>query len=91
MLGSKLRGQSEFLMAGSLRDLIPDDHVLARVDRVLDLAVVVSDDHPALRRARRRKERWSKDDAHLYQRHRWRSEGFHVASPLRVNIIVAVS
>src|SRR5215211_2327872 len=24
-------------MAGSLRDLIPDDHVLARVDRVLDL------------------------------------------------------
>jgi hypothetical protein len=40
-------------------------------------AVVVSDDHPALLRARRRKERWSKDDAHLYQRHRWRSEGFH--------------
>lgn len=38
MLGSKLRGQSEFLMAGSLRDLIPDDHVLARVDRVLDLS-----------------------------------------------------
>ncbi|GGC72636.1 hypothetical protein GCM10011504_57720 [Siccirubricoccus deserti] len=25
-------------MAGSLRDLIPDDHVLARVDRVLDLS-----------------------------------------------------
>lgn len=40
-------------------------------------AVVVSDDHPALLRARRRKERWSKDDAHLYQRHRWRSDGFH--------------
>ena len=40
-------------------------------------AVVVSDDHPALLRARRRKERWSKEDAHLYQRHRWRSEGFH--------------
>ena len=40
-------------------------------------AVVVSDDHPALLRARRRKERWSKDDARLYQRHRWRSEGFH--------------
>lgn len=38
MLGSKLRGQSEFLMAGSLRDLIPDDHIFARVDRVLDLA-----------------------------------------------------
>ena len=37
MLGSKVRGQSEFLMAGSLRDLIPDDHILARVDRVLAL------------------------------------------------------
>jgi transposase len=40
-------------------------------------AVVVSDDYPALLRARRRKERWSESDAHLYQRHRWRSEGFH--------------
>ncbi|MFT8247359.1 IS1182 family transposase [Roseomonas sp. BN140053] len=40
-------------------------------------AVVVSDHHPALLRARRRKERWSKEDARLYQRHRWRSEGFH--------------
>lgn len=40
-------------------------------------AVVVSDDHPALLRARWRKERWSKEDALLYQRHRWRSEGFH--------------
>jgi hypothetical protein len=40
-------------------------------------AVVVSDDHPALLRARRRKERWSAEDARLYQRHRWRSEGFH--------------
>ena len=40
-------------------------------------AVVVSDDHPALLRARRRKERWSKEDARLYRRHRWRSEGFH--------------
>ena len=40
-------------------------------------AVVISDDYPALLRARRRKERWSKDDARLYQRHRWRSEGFH--------------
>jgi transposase len=37
MLGSKPRGQFELLMAGSLRDLVPDDHVLARVDRVLDL------------------------------------------------------
>ena len=40
-------------------------------------AVVVSDEHPALLRARRRKERWSEEDARLYQRHRWRSEGFH--------------
>jgi len=40
-------------------------------------AVVVSDNHPALLRARRRKERWSAEDAKLYQRHRWRSEGFH--------------
>jgi hypothetical protein len=40
-------------------------------------AVVVSDNHPALLRARRRKERWSEEDARLYQRHRWRSEGFH--------------
>lgn len=37
MLGSKPRGQFELMMAGSLRDLVPDDHVLARVDRVLDL------------------------------------------------------
>lgn len=40
-------------------------------------AVVVSDDHPALLRARRRKGRWSEEDARLYRRHRWRSEGFH--------------
>ena len=40
-------------------------------------SVVISDDHPALLRARRRKERWSDKDARLYQRHRWRSEGFH--------------
>jgi transposase len=40
-------------------------------------SVVISDDHPALLRARRRKERWSEEDARLYRRHRWRSEGFH--------------
>ena len=40
-------------------------------------AVVVSGNHPAPLRARRRKERWSKEDARLYRRHRWRSEGFH--------------
>jgi transposase len=38
MLGRKARGQLEFFVCGSLRDLVPDDHVLARVDRVLDLA-----------------------------------------------------
>jgi transposase len=38
MLGSKPRGQLELMMVGSLRDLVPDDHVLARVDRVLDLS-----------------------------------------------------
>ena len=38
MLGSQVRGQTELLMAGSLRDLIPDNHILARVDRVLDLS-----------------------------------------------------
>jgi transposase len=43
----------------------------------INKAVVVSDDHPALLRVRRRKERWSKKDARLYLRHRWRSEGFH--------------
>jgi transposase len=43
----------------------------------LNKAIVISDDHPALLRARRRRERWSKEDQRLYRRHRWRSEGFH--------------
>ena len=43
----------------------------------LNKAVVVSDDHPPLLRARRRKERWPKEAARLYGRHRRRSEGFH--------------
>lgn len=37
MLGRQTRGQHELLFAGSLRELIPNDHVLVRVDRVLDL------------------------------------------------------
>jgi transposase len=37
MLGRKERDQLELFITGSLRQLIPDDHVLARVDRVLDL------------------------------------------------------
>ena len=37
MIGSRARDQLEFFVCGSLRDLVPDDHILARVDRVLDL------------------------------------------------------
>jgi IS5 family transposase len=40
-------------------------------------AIVIGDHHPALLRARRRRDRWSDEDRRLYQRHRWRSEGFH--------------
>src|SRR3712207_6488986 len=43
MLGRKARGQLELVLAGSLRDLIPDDHVLVRVDRVLDLGWLRAD------------------------------------------------
>ena len=39
--------------------------------------VVIPHDYPALLRARRRRARWSVDDRRLYQRHLWRSEGFH--------------
>jgi hypothetical protein len=38
---------------------------------------VISNEHPALLRARRRRERWSDEDQRLYHRHRLRSEGFH--------------
>jgi len=37
MLGRKERGQLELFITGSLRELIPDDHVLVRIDDVLDL------------------------------------------------------
>jgi transposase len=37
MLGRKERRQPELFVTGSLRDLLPVDHVLVRVDRVLDL------------------------------------------------------
>ena len=33
MLGRKARNQLELFITGSLRRLIPDDHVLVRVDR----------------------------------------------------------
>ena len=39
--------------------------------------VVIPQDYPALLRARRRHARWSEEDRRLYQRHLWRSEGFH--------------
>ncbi len=38
MLGRKERDQLELFISGSLRQLIPDDHVLARIDAVLDLS-----------------------------------------------------
>lgn len=38
MLGRKERDQLELFITGSLRQLVPDDHVLARVDSVLDLS-----------------------------------------------------
>ena len=38
MLGHKDRDQSELFITGTLRQLLPDDHVLVRVDSVLDLA-----------------------------------------------------
>ena len=38
MIGSKRREQMDLFVAGSLDRLIPEDHVLARVDRVLDLS-----------------------------------------------------
>jgi hypothetical protein len=57
MLGHKERDQLELFISGSLRQLIPDDHVLARVDRVLDLSWLrvevadcycVEDGHPGI-------------------------------------------
>jgi hypothetical protein len=38
MLGHKERDQLELFITGSLRLLIPDEHVLPRVDRILDLS-----------------------------------------------------
>ena len=37
MLGRKDRDQLELFITGSLRQLVPDEHILARVDLVLDL------------------------------------------------------
>ena len=38
MIGQSNRDQLEFMVCGSIRDLLPDDHVLVRVDGVLDLS-----------------------------------------------------
>lgn len=38
MMGRQRRGQMDLFVAGSLERLIPEDHVLVRVDRVLDLS-----------------------------------------------------
>ncbi len=38
MLGRQERWQEDLFVAGPLRDLVPDDHILKRVDRVLDLS-----------------------------------------------------
>ena len=38
LLSHRDRQQNVFFVAGSLRDLIPDDHILAWVDSVLDLS-----------------------------------------------------
>ena len=38
MLGRKERDQLELFVTGSLRDLLPEDHVPVRVDRALDLS-----------------------------------------------------
>lgn len=38
MPGRKERDRLELFMTGSLRQLVPDDHILARVDCVLDLS-----------------------------------------------------
>lgn len=37
MLGQRNRDQLELFVAGSLEQLLPEDHILRRVDRVLDL------------------------------------------------------
>jgi hypothetical protein len=38
MIGRKERGRLELFITGALGQLVPDDHILARVDRVLDLS-----------------------------------------------------
>ena len=77
MLGRKERDQLELFITGSLRQLVPDDHVLARVDRVLDLSWLrVGGRRPLLRDERaagdRSRGRGPADARGLPARHRAR-------------------
>jgi len=38
VVGNKDRWQEDLFVAGPLRDLVPEDHILKQVDRVLDLS-----------------------------------------------------
>jgi hypothetical protein len=38
MLGRQERWQEDLFVAAPLRELIPDDHILKRIDRILDLS-----------------------------------------------------
>ena len=38
MLGRQERWREDLFVAAPLRDLVPDDHILKRVDKVLDLS-----------------------------------------------------
>ena len=49
MLERRERRQPELFVAGSLRELLPDGHVLVRVDRVLDLGWLRAEVEPLYR------------------------------------------
>src|SRR5918995_568579 len=51
MLGRRERRRPELFVAGSLRGLVPDDHILARVGRVLGLGWLRSEVEPLYRAA----------------------------------------
>jgi len=38
MIGKRDRWQEDLFVIGTLRDLIPEDHVLRRIDRVVDFS-----------------------------------------------------
>jgi hypothetical protein len=38
MLGKQNRAQEELFVAGSLRDLVPDDYVLKRINMIMDFS-----------------------------------------------------